>query len=259
MCEPLTQKIPVMMTEPTCRHFVLVLGLLLMGPASFGGATEWSGSSPDTSEVTVRTPDPETLASFREDPDYVYERDSGFSWWDRVKAWLLDRLEASWNVPGVPILARILAVLAVAGMFLLAVRWLQRTRSSRPIEGGEELSQETMVSRAALEHEDFASKAQQAAADGAYRQAVRFQYLWLLQRLVHTDYIRWTPEKTNYELVAQTQGTDVHDDFRRATELFDAVWYGGVSLDQPAFEQVRSVIERAREPVSLEPVSTVSS
>jgi len=225
--------------------------LLVLMMGNIGGEVRSAsamGARPvDTSEVVVRTPASETLARYRTDPAYSYDTAAGgTSWWDRLWAWIFDQLDRAVSVPWAEEGLYALAVLATAGLLLFAVHWLFRMRRTAPVERRTSLSADASVTRETLETADFAAQAEAAEADRAYRRAVRFYYLDLLQRLVRADLVVWTPDKANRELVRETRGTPVYDAFARSTTFFERVWYGDVSLDRSSYERIREDLARAR-------------
>jgi hypothetical protein len=204
----------------------------------------------DTTKVLVRRPSSETLAQYRTDSDYSYETaSSGTSWWDQLWAWIFEQLDRTVRVPWAEEILYALAVLVTAGLLLFAARWLFRMRRTAPVERRPSLSADAPVTRETLETADFVEQAKAAEADGAYRRAVRFYYLDLLQRLMQADLVGWTPDKANRELVRETRGTAVHDAFDRATEIFEVVWYGNVSLDRSTYDRIREEVAQARDRV----------
>lgn len=223
--------------------FVFAVGVLWgKGAPVFARGT----AGADTSVVDVRTPSSEALARYRNDPDYTYAQSQGLTWWDQFWAWVFDQLGEMTNVPWGEEILIVLAVLVSAGILLIAARWIFRMRPTSPVDGESPLSPEAPVTREALETVDFAAEAEAAEDDGAYRRAVRYHYLALLQHLVRADLVVWTSDKSNRALVRETQGTPVHDPFDRATELFEIVWYGDMALDRSTYAQIRDVLARAR-------------
>jgi len=225
---------------------ILFIVLLLGGAQGAEGRPLPTLQRADTTEIVVRTPQESTLAPYRADSDYVYESRSGTSWWDQFWSWVFDQLDRTANVPWATELLYGLAILVMTGMFLFAARWLFRMRPTAPMERRSSLAADAPVTREELETLDFRAEAEAAEADGAYRRAVRFRYLDLLQHLVQANLVDWTPDKANRELVRETRDTPVHDPFDRSTKLFEVVWYGDVSINRMSYEQVRDTLTRAR-------------
>jgi hypothetical protein len=63
--------------------------------------------------------------------------------------------------------------------------------------------------------------------------------------------IDWTPDKANRALVRETRGHPVHDRFARATDVFEAVWYGGVSVREASYDDLRAPMTAARNAASM--------
>jgi hypothetical protein len=207
---------------------------------------------PDTAAVTVRTPSTETLARYRTDPAYTYESTSASpGWWDRFAAWVAEQWAHATAVPWASEILFGLAVLACTGLLLVGAYWLVRARRTRPVEASAPTAPGASVTREEMDTVDFAARAAEAEADEAYRAALRWHYLAVLQHLMRVGLIDWTPDKANRALVRETRGHPVHDRFARATDVFEAVWYGGVSVREASYDDLRAPMTAARNAASM--------
>lgn len=230
-------------------RFVLSVAVLL-----FGAATSYGMQAPvkplvaDSLAVEVRSPSSDLLAQYRNNPEYTYERASQLpSWWDRFWSWVSRYVDSTMDIPGASELLVGLAVLAIGGLLVFAVHGLFRMRPTPPMDTSTAMGTEGAVTREAMERTDFSSRAEEAEAEESYRQAIRYHYLALLQRLMRVDLIDWTPDKANHALVRETSDHVVHDSFARATHVFEAVWYGDLAVDASSYERLRNVMMTARE------------
>ncbi len=98
-----------------------------------------------------------------------------------------------------------------------------------------------------IEEEDLSSQekttspltlSQQAAARGDYRQAVRYQYAYLLQLLNEKEHIRFQPQKTNDQYLKEVGQKPMSTDFATLTLQYEYVWYGEFSLNKEQYESI---------------------
>ncbi len=203
---------------------------------------------PDTSGITVRTPRAETLAPYRADPAYTDPTESsGLGWWDRIRRWLLEHGEPVSSMPWMDEILYGLTALIVTAILVAAVRWLLRMRVTPPVEAQSAVANAPAVTREDMETVDFTARAEDAAAAGNYRKAVRHHYLAVLQHLMEADLIHWTPTTANRALVRETHDHPVHASFARATDVFENVRYGGMSVDAETYDDIRGLMCRVRD------------
>jgi hypothetical protein len=79
---------------------------------------------------------------------------------------------------------------------------------------------------------------QQAAARGDYRQAVRYQYMYLLQLLAEKQMIVPQPQKTNTQYLAEMRQRPFAGEFANLTLQYEYVWYGGFQLTKEQYAMV---------------------
>lgn len=91
-----------------------------------------------------------------------------------------------------------------------------------------------------LQDTDFTAAIKAAEAEGNFRQAIRYHYLQLLQEFSRQSLIRLEKNKTNQQYVEEIKHHKWGDDFRRATDYYNFVWYGEHPLDAPHYEQLIS-------------------
>lgn len=112
---------------------------------------------------------------------------------------------------------------------ILADRLLNRRRD------GDEIPESAAAAR---------SQAQQSAAAGNYRNAVRQLYLAALLHLDEQGIVRFHRDRTNREVLAQTEeGSPVRAHLTPVVETFDRVWYGVREPDRQTFEAYRHEID----------------
>ncbi len=66
--------------------------------------------------------------------------------------------------------------------------------------------------------------------------AIRYYYLFLLQKLSDRNLIDWDPEKTNLDYANELKDSNLKEEFSYLSYLYDHAWYGDIDFDQSAFE-----------------------
>lgn len=75
-----------------------------------------------------------------------------------------------------------------------------------------------------------------AKAEGNFRKAVRYYYLWVLQKLADRKLIQWHKDKTDDEYLSELKQNPIREDFFKNTYIYDHIWYGNFNLSQHQFE-----------------------
>jgi hypothetical protein len=79
---------------------------------------------------------------------------------------------------------------------------------------------------------------QQAAARADYRQAVRYQYAYILELMGEKKLINLQPQKTNAHYLKEVRNLPLSPDFAKLTLQFEYVWYGGFELNKQQYETI---------------------
>ncbi len=92
--------------------------------------------------------------------------------------------------------------------------------------------------------ETWAGLADELAAKGEYREAIRHLYLALLSRLHRDGVIDYDPTLSNWEYLFAFKGaSSLKAGFKELTRRFDFAWYGNLGVDSPAYAMFRKVAE----------------
>lgn len=218
------------------------------------------GLRPDSSDVVPDSALGRAIGKYRSDPAFDYERrHEGLSWWQRFLRWLDDLLSGSpgdggresspfldvlgWIALAIVVCVIVVVVMGVRRSFLRPAR--------RLVTGMQEVEED-------IHEMDFDALIARTIAEGDYRRAVRLLYLNALKRMTDRGLIQWKLDKTNHEYLRELRNSTVIEPFRRATLVFEYVWYGDISVDETNFSKIRDVFVRLDRSLAGIPVSSVA-
>lgn len=95
---------------------------------------------------------------------------------------------------------------------------------------------------------NFEQEISQATAQKAYRQAIRWCYLWALKKLNDQQHIDWYPGKTNHDYLAELEDQILHQRLSYLVYLYEYTWYGDFPADEALYQDARQRVEQLTEP-----------
>jgi hypothetical protein len=129
----------------------------------------------------------------------------------------------------------IYALLGIGALYLL-IRFLIENPMNRVFKS-EETSIETFnYSEENITEVNFDQLIKQAINEGNFRLATRFLYLKSLKILTKNNIIEWHFDKTNSDYLNEIRNAETRQLFKKASYVYDYVWYGEFPLDQQQFE-----------------------
>jgi hypothetical protein len=178
----------------------------------------------DPDEVRERADEILSRSEYREPPDSLFERINRFI------ADLLEDLLGAVGLGGtsVPSWVAWLVLGVLIGVVALLVAWAVRSggwgRRSRPAGQGD-----AVILSAEQQHSprEWVAQAERHEAEGRWREGLLCRYRALVTDLVDAGVISEAVGRTTGEYVRDVAGLPVAVPFAAATELFEAVWYGG--------------------------------
>lgn len=170
---------------------------------------------------------------------------------DRFLEWLGRLLRNMFNLGGGQAISaatwifRILCVAIVLFVVYLIVKailnkdgqWVFGRNSASRIYSADEIEKN-------LQQADFEKLVSQTLSNGDKRLAIRYYYLWLLQRLSKAGIIAWDLEKTNSDYLYEIQNEKQREDFAYLSYLYNYVWYGEFETDDDTFLKARRAFEK---------------
>ncbi|TCK66668.1 hypothetical protein DFQ05_1941 [Winogradskyella wandonensis] len=88
-----------------------------------------------------------------------------------------------------------------------------------------------------IETVDFDKLINSALKENNYRLATRFLYLKSLKSLSSKGIIEWHYDKTNNDYLREIKSNDTKSLFKRASYIYDYVWYGEFPIDEAGFNK----------------------
>ena len=79
----------------------------------------------------------------------------------------------------------------------------------------------------------------QAEKEGNYPLAIRLHYLAIIKALARKKIIRYKKNKTNHVYVTKVSTTPFGEEFRRATNAFERIWFGQNTFTQTDYQVVK--------------------
>lgn len=225
------------------RCFYAIVGLLFLMLLSdyslFAQGVEKAAPWDDDGPVEYREPDYERIENFKNNPDYVYDRDGQRpGWFSRILSLLLSKLfqqveDSHWFryvLLGCLVLAFTFFVLRLLNVPI--VSFITFARSGH----GDELfeaAQADLSSDTALENLLALYR-----KNGAYREAVRVLYLIYLKKLDRKGEIRLREFKTNKEYAREIRDVVLRDQFSSLVKVYDYVWFGQFNPGEEQYKKI---------------------
>ncbi len=205
----------------------------------------------DSVALDVKEIDEEQMAAYRKDPKLNYEEVKiKRTWWDDFKEWIgnlfLRFFEwiygAEKAVGALAVFLRALPYVLLAVLIFILIKFFLKVNANAMREAKKEAS---LVSLSEEEHiiknEDIQELIRKAIANNDYRLAIRYYYLFTLQKMTDRELIDWQLQKTNEDYLKEIEAQELKTPFRTITRLYDYIWYGGFSLDQKKYNKAEHV------------------
>lgn len=187
-------------------------------------------------------------------------------WWKRFTDWLGEQLKKLFKRKQDPIepppaftgvsgasAANVLVVLIIGLVLAVLAAVLLRALGKRQQEESAQLEVSTLDSQALAQDpmsalarppEGWAHLADELAAKGEYREAVRSLYLALLSRLHRDGAILYDSTLSNWDYLRQFKGRrEWLPPFRELTRRFDFTWYGNLPVGPDGYRDFRTLTE----------------
>ena len=168
--------------------------------------------------------------------------------WERVVGWFRDRLADllsalfSGGRTSIVAWAALIVVLAVVAFLIFKIVTTMRANPT----AAPTFDVTTERRRPAV---DWEREAQEHAAAGRWREALRCRYRALVARLAAAGAVDEIPGRTagEYRLEVRRTRPDAAPPFTEATDIFERAWYGHADVDTADDERFRALADRVLE------------
>ena len=221
------------------RIGLILLGLLL-GLLVDVRAQE-VGSHPPEGVVTKRSFDQDRIDAYKADPDLDYDRDLRHqpSWWERFKEWLFNWIKGILGTRASNFVVNNLLYIGAFVMIVIAILVLRRHGLRNAFHGDPRSLSTVTAAEEDIRGMDLPAMLKEAERTGDLRRAIRLHYLIVLRRLVDEQVLRWSPEHTDRDYMAQISDPALRSRFAHMALVFQWVWYGHAEVDSERYEQIR--------------------
>lgn len=202
----------------------------------------------------------ETLQDFKEDPDFDYsEAAAEDNWWTKFKRYIglqwqrfLDWLFGDYEAP--LLLAIFLDILPylILGLLLTFVLYLFSKLNpgnylfGTPAQGDITFEGEEKI----IKTRDIQKLIQKALSKENYRLAVRYHFLYLLQKMSRQEIVIYDSAKTDEEYVQEIKDPALKSRFKRVNRIYDFVWYGNFETTAEDYGKIKEEFEKAEDLIS---------
>ncbi|MBK9175785.1 MAG: DUF4129 domain-containing protein [Flavobacteriales bacterium] len=221
------------------RRLLLMVGLVLS--ASNWADAQDSVATPPTETIEPRAFDAERIAAYQADPDLDYDRDLRRepSLWDRFKEWFWWWLEKMLGNRVTAFVMDNLFYIITAVMIVVVIIILSRHGLRGVFHGAPRSAAQVSISEEDIREMDLPMAIREAEQAGDLRRAIRLHYLLVLRQLVDQGVLRWSPERTDRDYMAQIADPALRARFAHVALIFQWVWYGHAEVDRERYDSIR--------------------
>ena len=182
------------------------------------------------------------------DFDYDSMEGEGENFLERAISWFFDKIGQIFGIHISPEMYQIIkftvyAILIIFAVYIL-VKLLVGNNASSFFGRHSKLVAPLNIQEEHIENVDLDSYIKNALKEENYRLAIRYMYLKSLKLLSLNNIIEWHFEKTNSDYYSEIESIDLKENFKKASYLYDNIWYGEFALDKIGFENAQKDFER---------------
>lgn len=209
----------------------------------------------DTQPITQKYFDADHIEAYKQLDDFKYEKgqekENFFQiFWNWVKRVVKNILSFFFDdiAPAVGFLALLLRTLpwivALIALYFI-IKFFLKIDTKTVIEGK---TRRTVVQISEEEElllkQDLKILIKEAVTAKNFRLAVRYYYLYNLQKLSDKELIVWQQEKTNEDYIKELTHKHIRPDFIETTRLYDFVWYGNFNINEAEFHKAETLFNQ---------------
>lgn len=220
------------------RRLFLVLWVCC---ACLGHAQHTDTVAPPKGTIALRAFDDERITELKADPALDYDKDLRQlpSLWERIKAWLWERLDEILGTRAAGFISQNLLYVMVIVILVFAVFILSKGGLRRVFHGAPRSLAEVATVNEDIREMDLNALITEAEKSGDLRRAIRLHYLLVLRKLVDQNVLHWSPDHTDRDYMAQIKDPALRARFTQLALVFQWVWYGHAEVDQARYTDLR--------------------
>jgi hypothetical protein len=205
-----------------------------------------SNALPDTSAITTRTADPETLQKLKSDPELQYKEPPTIaeSLWDRFLLWIRQMIASIFESAVTTNWGKLLAYIVGIVLVVVLIMTLLKVNAFKLFYSGEGSGAFRYNALDENIHEmDFEKLIDQAVAKKDYRGGVRLLFLYALKMLSDKNHIQWDQGKTNHDYIDELKLPELKPGFSDLNYYFEYAWYGNFKVNAETFDRVKDIFK----------------
>lgn len=182
------------------------------------------------------------------DFDYDSMEGEAENYLGRAITWFFKKLGEIFGIHISPEMFQIIKVfvyiLLIVFAFYILVKLLVGDNASSFFSRQSKMVSPLNIQEEHIENVDLDSYIKNALKEENYRLAIRYMYLKSLKLLSLNNIIEWHFEKTNNDYYSEIESESLKKNFKKASYLYDNIWYGEYALDKAGFENAKKDFER---------------
>lgn len=192
------------------------------------------------------------LEKWKEEKEFEYlVQKTSTSWWTQFKGWLNAKYEAflqwifgsyspgslvSYLIMAIPYILLVLSLGMISWLFVRLYPAYGTSGNNRETAAIYFSEEEKIV-----KSQDIQKLISEAVKNNDFRLAVRYYFLYSLQKLNERELIHYKADKTNAEYQSEIASKDLKFGFGQITRIYEFIWYGDFHVSKEEFKRAESV------------------
>lgn len=198
-----------------------------------------------TSDVINSRISAEEFEAYLDDRDFQYDATTPRhekSLWDRIKDWFYRKFMAPLFRGTSGELMEVLLILLAGLAFAVLIYYVLQARKKVTLAKSDVTWGEVFTDPTEINEKQFREWMDKAEANGDFKEAVKYLYLWCIKQMDVREYILYRPEYTNRQVLNKLKNEDVKSTFSSVATTFEHVFYGHFNIDKDEFNSLKSQI-----------------
>lgn len=198
---------------------------------------------------------PENYKENYTDKEYIYEKNDP-SWLVEFKIWLVQKLMSffkyiNYNQGFHHLKILFYVLIATVAIYVIAkiLFYKEGTWIFKKKHTDSSITYQDDVET--IEISNFELMVEKALQKDDYRLAVKFFYLWSLQKLAKKEVIELSNLKTNIDYQLELEETSFYKQFQNISYYYTYVWYGEFDIDKDSFDKIAVKYEQFLKEIAL--------